>query len=222
VSATTSAPLRIVVADDHALVRAGFRALLARFLDFEVVAEAANGHDALRLLAEHAPDLALIDISMPGLNGLETTRRATKEHPGTRIVVLSMHSDEEYVRQAFASGAAGYLLKNASEGELEIALRAVARGDAWLSPGVARPVMTAFARDPAAPPGPFELLTARQREILQLIAEGHSTKDVARRLGRSVKTVETHRAQIMERLGIRSLQGLVRYAVRVGLVQSDS
>ncbi len=214
-------PLRIVLADDHALVRAGFRALLARLPDFEVVAEAADGNDALRLIGELAPDIALIDISMPALNGLETTRRATNEHPGTRVVILTMHADEEYVRQAFASGAAGYLLKNASEGELQLALLAVARGDSWLSPGVARPVTAAFARDPQAPRGPFDLLTPRQREVLQLIAEGHSTKDIARRLARSVKTVETHRAQIMERLGIGSLQGLVRYAVRVGLVQSD-
>ena len=210
---------RVVLAEDHALVRAGFRALLGRLPDMEVVGEASNGHEALRLIADLHPDLALVDISMPELNGLETTARVTKEHPTTRVVILSMHADEEYVRQALASGASGYLLKNASEGELELALRAVMRGDPWLSPGVSKPLVSAFARASESARSPFELLTPRQREVLQLIAEGHSTKDVARRLGISVKTVETHRAQLMERLEIGSLQGLVRYAIRMRIIE---
>jgi DNA-binding NarL/FixJ family response regulator len=210
--------LRIVVADDHTLVRAGFAALLRRFPDFSVVGEAANGRDALRLIQEIDPDVALVDISMPELNGLETTARVTKERRRTRVIILSMHADEEYVRQAIVSGAAGYLLKNASEAELELAVRTVARGDNWLSPGVSKPVFEAYARSHEATRGPFEVLTPRQREVLQLIAEGHSTKEIAQRLALSVKTVETHRAQVMNRLGIHGVQGLVMYALRMGLV----
>jgi DNA-binding NarL/FixJ family response regulator len=210
--------LRIVLADDHALVRAGLVALLQRCADFSIVGEAANGREALRLVQEIDADVALVDISMPELNGLETTARVTKEHPRTRVIILSMHADEEYVRQAILSGAAGYLLKTASEAELELAVRAVARGDNWLSPGVSKPVFEAYARSAEAPGGPFEVLTARQREVLQLIAEGHSTKDIAQRLQLSVKTVETHRGQVMDRLGIHGVQGLVRYALRAGLV----
>src|SRR4030088_3199748 len=151
--------LRIVLADDHTLVRAGFCALLQRFPDFAVVGEASNGRDALRLIEELDPDVALVDISMPELNGLETAARVTKEHPRTRVIILSMHADEEYVRQAIVSGAAGYLLKNAREGELELAVRAVARGDKWLSPGVSKPVFEAYARSVEATGGPFEVLT---------------------------------------------------------------
>jgi len=216
---------RIVLAEDHALVRAGFRAILDALPAFEVVGEAANGHDALRLIAETKPDIALVDISMPLLNGLDTTARATKEFPRTRIVILSMHSDEEYVRHALASGASAYVLKTASKSELELALTAVTRGEKWLSPGVSGPVVDAYARRKAEPEaaaeaarGPFELLTARQREVLQLLAEGESTKGIAQRLDLSVKTVETHRKQIMDRLDIHSLQGLVRYAMRAGLI----
>ena len=213
--------LRIVLADDHALVRAGFSALLRRFADFEVVGEAANGREALRLIEEHDPDVALLDISMPELNGLETTARVARDHARTRVIILSMHADEEYVRQALVSGAAGYLLKKASEGELELALRAVGRGDNWLSPGVSKSVFDAYVRGSEATRGPFGVLTPRQREVLQLIAEGRSSKDIARQLKLSVKTVETHRAQVMKRLGIHDVQGLVRYAIRVGLVRSD-
>jgi DNA-binding NarL/FixJ family response regulator len=209
--------LRIVLADDHGLVRAGFRALLAGCSDVDVVGEAADGHEALRLIEELDPDVALVDISMPGLNGLETTARASKEYPRTRILVLSMHADEEYVRQALTIGAAGYLLKNADRIELELAVRAVARGDSWLSPAVSKPVVAAYARRGDDRKGPFDVLTPRQRETLQLIAEGHSTKDIAHRLSLSIKTVETHRAQLMDRLGIHDVQGLVRYAIRVGL-----
>jgi DNA-binding NarL/FixJ family response regulator len=214
--------VRILLADDHTLVRAGFRMLLGRLAAVEVTGEASSGYEALRLMRELDPDLALVDISMPELNGLETAARATRLRLRTRIVILSMHADEEYVRQALSCGAAGYLLKNASEGELELAIRAVARGDSWLSPGVSRPVIAAFARAPEAVGTPFDVLTPRQREVLQLIAEGHSTKEIAGRLALSVKTVETHRLQVMERLGIRSVPGLVRYAIRAGIVQPDA
>jgi DNA-binding NarL/FixJ family response regulator len=212
--------IRIVLVDDHGLVRAGMRALLAHIAGATVVGEADNGRDALALIEKLRPELALIDISMPNMNGLETTKRITRDHPGTRVVILSMHADEEYVHQALACGAAGYLLKNASEAELELAVRAVARGDRWLSPGVSRAVIAAYAEKPP-PRGPLQVLTPRQREVLQLIAEGHSTRDIARRLGLGVKTVETHRAQIMDRVGIHDIPGLVRYAIRTHLVSPD-
>lgn len=213
--------LRIVLADDHELVRAGFRALLERFPDFQVAGEASNGREALRLVEQFDPTVALLDLSMPDLNGLETTVRIAQHHPRTRSIILSMHSDEEYVRHALAVGAAGYLLKNSNAGELELAVRAVARGDTWLSPGVSKPVAAAYAADRRNELGPFERLTSRQREVLQMIAEGHSTKAIAQRLALSVKTVEAHRAQIMLRVNVRTLQGLVRYAIRVGIISMD-
>jgi len=212
--------LKVLLVDDHALVRAGFRSLLEDVSGFEVVGEASDGHEGLRLMSKLHPDVALVDISMPNLNGLEMTVRAAKESPRTRILVLSMHADEEHVRQALVVGAAGYLLKNADKSELELAVRAVARGDTWLSPGVSRPVVAAYTRSGKGIQGPFELLTPRQRETLQLIAEGHSTKEVAQQLGLSTKTVETHRTQLMDRLGVHDVQGLVRYAIRVGLVRT--
>jgi len=213
--------LRILLADDHALVRAGLRRLVESLPEVEVVAEAGDGHEALRLMGERQPDLALLDVSMPGLGGLEVALRAAKEHPMVRVVMLSMYADPEYVRQALRAGAAGYLLKDASPGELELALRAVARGDTWLSPAVSRVAAGALASE-RAEPGPFELLTSRQREMLQLIAEGNSTKEIAFRLGLSVKTVEAHRAQLMQRLGVRGVAGLVRYAIHAGIVRPHS
>jgi DNA-binding NarL/FixJ family response regulator len=211
--------IRIVLVDDHSLVRAGLRALLEHIAGATVVGEADNGRDALTLIEKLSPDLALVDISMPDMNGLETTSRIARDHPATRVVILSMHADEEYVHQALACGAVGYLLKNASEAELELAVRAVARGDRWLSPGVSRTVIA--AAQAATLGGPLQVLTPRQREVLQLIAEGHGTRDIARRLGLGVKTVETHRAQIMDRLGIHDVPGLVRYAVRTHLVSAE-
>ena len=213
-------PLRVLLADDHALVRAGMRALLGELSGVEVVAEAGDGQEALRLIAEHKPDLALLDISMPGLNGLEVAQRAGKEHPSTRIVILSMHVDHEFVRRALVAGAAGYLLKSADRAELEFALRAVARGGIWLSPEVSGRVAAAYAKASAG--GAFEALTPRQREVLQLIAEGLTSKQIASRLDLSVKTIETHRTELMERLDIHGVAGLVRYAIRAGLVPPES
>jgi DNA-binding NarL/FixJ family response regulator len=215
--------LRTLLADDHALVRAGLRALLEEMADVEVVAEAADGHEALRLIGELKPDVCFLDISMPGLNGLETAARVAREHPRTRVIILSMHVDDEYVRRALMAGAAGYLLKNSDRSELEMALRAVARGESWLTPEVSTRVVAAYARgEIPAESGPFELLTGRQREVLQLIAEGLSTKEIAARLNLSVKTVETHRAELMERLDIHGVAGLVRYAMRVGIVHPET
>lgn len=209
-----------MIADDHTLVRAGIRALLESLADVEVVAEASDGHEALRLMGERHPDLALIDISMPGLNGLETTMRAVRDHPRTRVVILSMHSDGEYVHRALTAGASGYLLKSADPSELEMAVRAVARGDVWLSPSISRSVVSVLNRRDEAPRG-LDALTPRQREILQLIAEGRSTKEIAQHLRLSTKTVETHRTQLMERIGVRGIPALVRYAIRFGVVRPE-
>jgi DNA-binding NarL/FixJ family response regulator len=214
--------LRILLADDHKLVRAGLRLLLERIADLEVVGETADGQEALRQIAELRPDVALVDVSMPGLNGIETAARVAREHPATRVLMVSMHLDEEYVHRALSAGAAGYLLKNSELQELEIAVRAVGRGETWLSPDVSARVVRSLGKGDKAGAGPYELLTQRQREVLQLIAEGRSTKQIAQRLGISVKTVETHRSELMERLGIHGIAGLVRYAIRAGIVRPDA
>lgn len=215
-------PLRVLLADDHALVRAGLRAILNELAGVEVVAETGDGREALRLVREWKPDVALIDISMPGLNGLDAAARITHDHPATRVIIVSMHSDDESVRRALVAGAAGYLLKNADRSELELAIRAVARGDKWLSPALTSRVLAAFTQDAKVPPeGPLAALTPRQREVLQLVAEGHSNKEIAGRLQVALKTVETHRTELMERLGIHGTAGLVRYAIQVGLVRPE-
>jgi DNA-binding NarL/FixJ family response regulator len=211
-------PIRVLLADDHALVRAGFRALLEALPEVQVLEEAANGRDAMRLTKLHQPDVVLMDIAMAGMNGLEAAERIVKEFPRVRVLVLSMHANEEYVLQALRVGAAGYLLKDADTAELDIALRAVTRGETYLSPGVSRQVVDDYVRRVGPGTTTLDQLTPRQREILQLIAEGQSTKEIAQTLDLSVKTVETHRAQLMDRLDIHDVAGLVRYAIRTGVV----
>lgn len=213
-------PIRLVLADDHVLVRAGLKSLLEEFEGMVVVGEAEDGVQALERIASLHPDVALLDIAMPNLNGLEACARASKEHPRTRTIILSMHGDDEYVRRALLVGARGYLLKNAREGELELAIRAVARGDTWLSPAVSSKVVAAYTRNEQQSPTGLDLLTPRQREVLQLIAEGRNTKAIARRLGIGVKTVESHRMQLMARLGVRTIPELVRCAIRLGVVSA--
>jgi DNA-binding NarL/FixJ family response regulator len=219
--AASMSRVRLILADDHGLVRAGLRALIERAGGIEIVAEAADGQAALRAIAEHRPELALLNISMPELNGLEVVARATAQHPRTRLIVVSSHADEEYVRRAMALGAAGYLLKASDRDELLQAIQAVARGDLWLGPAVARSVVTALRRG-EAPTDAFELLTPRQREVLQLVAEGHPSKAIADRLGVSVKTVESHRAALMLRLGVTNVAGLVRAAIRLGIATKSA
>ena len=214
--------IRVLLADDHSLMRAGMRALIKDMPGFEVIGEAQDGAEALRLIEELRPDLALLDISMPSLNGLEVAARASKEHPRTRTVIVSMHAAEEYVHRALLAGAAGYLLKNAADGELEQAMRAVARGQTWLSPAISRTVVEALARGDKRGQGPFEILSGRQRQILQLVAEGRSTKEIAHHLDLSVKTVESHRTDLMDRLDIHGIAGLVRYAIRTGIVHAET
>jgi DNA-binding NarL/FixJ family response regulator len=219
-------PIRVLLADDHALVRAGFRALLAGLADIEVVGEAADGQQALRLVAERRPDIVLMDIAMSGLNGLAATERIAQEWPAVRVVILSMHANEEYVLHALRAGARGYLLKDAGLSELELAVRAVAAGETYLSPPISRQVIAGYVQRAGGPPAvePKQdagtpRLTPRQREVLRLLAEGRTVKEIGRQLGISEKTVETHRAQLMARLDIFDLPGLVRYAMRTGLVK---
>jgi DNA-binding NarL/FixJ family response regulator len=214
--------IRLILVDDHTLVREGIRSLLESLEGIEIVGDAADGTEALGLMARQKPDLALLDISMPGLNGLEATTRAAKEHPRTRVIMLSMHADDEFIHRAFQAGAAGYLLKNAGLHELELAVRAVARGEAWISPAVSNKVIATYGGAGKRAESSSGPLTSRQREILQLIAEGFSSKAIAERLDLSVKTVETHRTRLMDRLGIHGLAGLVRYAIRLGIVRAES
>ncbi|HYD56204.1 MAG TPA: response regulator transcription factor [Burkholderiales bacterium] len=220
-SSEEKAPIRVVLADDHALVRAGMRSLLAGMANVLVIGEASSGEEALSIAARERPDVVLMDIAMKGMTGLEAAARIRDGCPGVRVVILSMHAGEEYVLQALRAGAVGYLLKDAATGELELALRSVMRGESWFSPAVSRQVVEGYVQRVGGEPA-ADVLTARQREVLRLVAGGKSTKEIAFDLNLSVKTVETHRAQIMERLGIRDVAGLVRYALRTGLVPPDS
>jgi DNA-binding NarL/FixJ family response regulator len=213
--------IRVLIADDHALVRAGFHALLSGIPGIEVVGEAGDGREAVQWVERDPPDVVLMDISMPGLNGLDAASRVVAEHPEVRVIVLSMHTDEEYVLQALRAGASGYLLKDSDAAELELALAAVVRGETYLSPQVSKHVIADYLRLVGAQPDTHEQLTPRQREVLQLIAEGHTTKEIAEILCVSVRTAMTHRAQLMERLDIHEVAGLVRYAIRIGLVSPD-
>jgi DNA-binding NarL/FixJ family response regulator len=214
-------PIRVLLADDHTLVRAGIRGLLNSLPGVEVIGEAGDGHEALRLTETLHPDLVLLDIGMPGLNGLETAARLAKLDPMIRVIILSMHISEEYVLQALRAGVAGYLLKGAAVAELEVAVRAVARGETYLSPAVSKRVVDDYVIRTSGAPDPLAALTPRQREILQLVAEGHTSKEIAQRLGLSYRTVEAHRNQMMKRLDVHDVTGLVRFAVRVGLIADD-
>jgi DNA-binding NarL/FixJ family response regulator len=211
-------PVRVLLADDHALVRAGIRALLQNLDGVTVVAETGNGAEVLEFARAHRPDVVLLDISMPGLGGLEVSAQLRDALPDVRVVMLSMHANEEYVLQALRAGAAGYMLKDSATAELELALKAVMQGETYLSPPISRQVVEGYVQRVGAEQTASDNLTPRQRQVLQLIAEGHSTKEIAHRLNLSVKTVETHRAQLMERLQIREIAGLVKYAIRHGLV----
>jgi DNA-binding NarL/FixJ family response regulator len=212
--------IRILVVDDHSLVRAGIRSLLEKLPGIQVVAEASDGSEALRRVAEANPQIVLMDLAMPNVTGLEATSRITKEYPDVRVIILSIYSDSEHVYQALRAGAAGYLLKGAAIEELELAIRSVARGETYLSPPVSKPVIAEYIRRTNAPQ-PKGTLSSRQQEILKLIAEGKTTKQIALELNISVKTVESHRAQLMDRLDIHDLAGLVRYAIRMGLIGNE-
>lgn len=214
-------PIQLVIADNHTLVRAGFRSLVEDLDGVEVVGEAENGREALQLVETLKPQVVLMDIAMPEMNGLEATTRIAREFPNVRVLILSMHANEEYVYQALRAGASGYLLKDSGTEELDLALRAIARGETYLCPAVSKYVVSDYVRCLGEGPPPLDQITPRQREILQLIAEGKSTKDIADMLYISTKTVETHRSQLMDRLDIHDIAGLVRYAIRTGLVMLE-
>ncbi|HEX7767109.1 MAG TPA: response regulator transcription factor [Nitrospira sp.] len=218
---TASKAIRVLLADDHALFRAGLRALLQSIDGVQVVAEAGTGPDAIQLVERDRPNLVLMDIAIPGLSGLEAAARITKSWPQVRVIILSMHSNEEYVRQALRAGASGYLLKGAEPSELELALKAVMRGETYLTPSVSKRVVDDYLRQGSASKKGVTL-SPRQCEVLKLIAEGGSTKEIAGKLDLSVKTVEGHRAELMRRLEIHDVAGLVRYAIRTGLIAVDS
>jgi DNA-binding NarL/FixJ family response regulator len=210
--------IRVLVADDHALVRAGICALVERIDGVKVVAEAGDGREALRLIREQRPEIVLLDITLPELSGFEVLDLAVKEFPETSLIVLSVHEAEEYAMRALRLGAMGYLPKSAASKELEVAIRAVARKERYVSPELSKKTFLEHARDAAEGRSPISQLTPRQLEVLRLIAERNTTKDIAHHLNISVKTVESHRAQLMERLNIHDVAGLVHYAIRMGLV----
>ncbi|HVK56861.1 MAG TPA: response regulator transcription factor [Burkholderiales bacterium] len=214
--------LRILLADDHALVRAGIRSLLEDMPGVEVIAEAGDGLEAVRLVEEQQPDLVLMDVAMKNVNGLEATAQIRRQFPAVRVLILSMYTNEDYVVQALRAGASGYLVKDSAPLELELAINAVKVGDTYLSPPVSRQMVESYMLRIGSDSSPLDALTSRQREILQLIAEGRSTKEMAYLLNVSIKTVETHRAQIMQRLNVRDIPGLVRYAIKAGLVNLDT
>jgi DNA-binding NarL/FixJ family response regulator len=210
--------IRVLLADDHKLVRAGIRSLLERLPELEVVAEASDGRETIELVERLGPQIVLMDLAMPEVNGLEATRHLTRTFPKVRVIILSIYADEEHVYQSLRAGAAGYLMKGAATEELELAIRSVARGETYLSPPVSKPVIMEYIRRTNVDLSSREGLSSRQTQILKLIAEGRTTKQVALQLAISVKTVETHRSALMKRIGVRDVAGLVRYAVKVGLV----
>lgn len=217
-----SAPLSLILADDHALVRAGIRTLLEKLEGIQIVGEAGDGRETLTLVEKHQPNVVVMDISMPGLNGLDTTVRIVRDHPRTKVLILSMHTAEDYVLQALRAGATGYLLKDAATVELGVALVAVRRGETYLSPTISKEVLARHRQqllDPKA--DSVKALTPRMREIVQLIAEGRSTKEIAFLLNLSVKTIETHRMHLMARLDLHDVAGVVRYALRTGLISAE-
>ncbi|MCY7387649.1 MAG: response regulator transcription factor [Burkholderiales bacterium] len=214
--------IRVLLADDHALVLAGIRALVEELGDTQIVAEANNGRDAVALAKQHKPDLVIMDISMHELNGIEATAQIMAEVPSTKVLILSMHTTEDFVRRAIKAGAAGYLVKDSAPLDLKMAIAAVLRDEIYLSPRVSKHVVAGFLHGkPHQNESSMDALTARQREILQMIAEGKSTKQIAFQLDVSIKTVETHRAALMERLDIHDVAGLVLYAVRHGVISVD-
>lgn len=208
-------PIRVVLADDHVLVRQGLRSLLERE-QFQVVGEASDGQEVIRLTEQFHPDIAVLDISMPTLNGIDATRELTRSCPKTKTVLLTQHEEEQYIHEALQAGVRGYVLKSQVASDLVHSIHQVSRGGFYLSPGVSQAVVEAYRTRSERPADP---LSSRERQVLQLIAEGRSTKDVASLLGISVKTAESHRSRLMQKLDIHETATLVRYAVRRGLVQ---
>jgi DNA-binding NarL/FixJ family response regulator len=208
--------IRIVMAEDHQIVRQGFKALLEQD-GFEVVGEAGDGHEAVRLIEKLKPDVAIVDIAMPLLNGIDVAREVPRVSPDTRTILLTMHTDSSYILEALRAGVTGYLVKTRAVEDLTKAIREVCRGAVYLSSNVSREAVDAYLANGDVDPNP---LTARERQVLQLVAEGRSTKEVASVLGISVKTAESHRCRIMRKLGIHQTAGLVRFAIRQGMISA--
>jgi DNA-binding NarL/FixJ family response regulator len=215
--------IRVILAEDHTIVRKGLRSLLEGEEDIEVIGEAGDGKEAITLVEQKKPDIVVMDIGMPELNGLEATRRIKKKFPETKVLILTMHTNEEYVFEILQAGASGYIVKKAAPTELVSALRAVKRGESFLSPSISKKVIDEYLQraGEAKRRGAFELLTDREREVLQLIAEGNSTRGIAGRLFISTKTVETHRSNLMEKLDLHGTADLTRYAIRMGIVDPE-
>ncbi len=205
---------RILLADDHAVVRQGFRLILNAQPDLEIVGEAGNGHEAVELAERLQPDIVIMDVAMPGLSGIEATRRLTAGAPRARVLALSMHKDSVYVREMLKAGARGYLLKDALDTDLLAAVQALARGDGYLSPAISDAVLNDYRKHVT---DPIDLLSSREREVLQMIAEGKTNKEIATVLNLSVYTVDAHRGRIMEKLNLHSTAELVRFAMRSGI-----
>jgi DNA-binding NarL/FixJ family response regulator len=219
---TAKPRIRVLLADDHKLFRAGIRSLLQTLDDLEVVAEAGDGREALRLAEIHRPDVVLLDIMMPNLNGLDAAARMARALPRSRVIMLSMNTDEDSVLKTLRAGAVGYLVKTADPAELELAVRAVARGERFLSSAISGHVVAASLHRIEREQGTLERLTPRLREVLQLVAEGHTTKEIANKLGISPKTTEAYRGELMKSLDIHDVASLTRYAIRSGLVSLDA
>jgi len=212
--------IQILIADDHKLMRSGLRLLIEQQSDCSVVGEASDGREAVSLAKSLRPDVVVMDISMPSLNGIEAAQQITQHHPETGVIILSMHSDESYVLRALKAGAKGYLLKDSAESDLILAVRAIAMGKSFFSPSVSRVLLDDYVRKlkRSGAEDAYDLLTAREREVLQLVAEGKSNKDVANLLNLSVYTVETHRSNIMQKLRLKGVPELTLYAVRKGII----
>ncbi len=214
-------PIRLVIADDHALIRAGLVKLLTELHNIDVIAEANDGEELLQLVEEHEPDLVLVDVQMPRLNGLESINRLAKQNPKLYTIMVSMYKNEEYILRALKSGAKGYVLKDSGPDELEQAIRTVMLGETYLDSRLAETVDD-YRRKVEELSDPLDKLTSRQREVLQLLALGHSSKEMAEILKVSPKTIEAHRSQIMRTLELYDIASLVRFAVRTGLVSSET
>jgi two-component system response regulator NreC len=211
-------PIRVLLAEDHTIVRKGLLSILADQLDVEVVGEAENGREALRLTEQLHPDVVVMDIAMPLLNGLEATRQIKRYHPAVKIIVLTMHTDEEYVCRLLQAGASGYVVKQAAPAELLLAVHAALRGDLFLSPAITSPVIAQYLEQDGLIDSSYDTLTDREREVLQLLVEGYSNREIADTLTISIKTVQTHRSNLMTKLGIENLCDLVKYAIQRGIL----
>jgi DNA-binding NarL/FixJ family response regulator len=218
---TSLATIRVLLADDHKLFRAGIRALVQTVDDIEIVGEAEDGRDAVRMVALHQPDVVLMDIAMPKLNGLDAAARISRDFPRVRVLMLSMNADEDSVLKSLRAGAVGYLVKTADPAELALAVRAAKRGDKFLSSAISTHVVDACLGRVDKEQTSLERLTQRQREVLQMIAEGHTTKEIAKDLDIGVKTAEAYRGELMKALDIHDIASLTRYAIRSGLVSPD-